>query len=121
MNDQARLAAFLEKIKSVDGLDEQRFRRLSAELDRAANSAGYDDQGRLKVAMFDAKSYDIQSFERQNHDRYAILPIAASLNEHTVQAAEGHKVICIFVNDTCDAAVVRSLASVLIISKLPRH
>ncbi len=111
MNDQDRLRAFLDKINSVDGLDEQRFQRLSAELDRPANRAGYDDQGRLKIAVFDAKSYDIQSFDRQNNGRYALHPIRASLNVDTAYAAEGCRVVCIFVNDTCDAAVVRSLAS----------
>lgn len=111
MNDQERLAAFLDKVKSVDGLDEHRFQRLSAELDRASNRAGYDDQGRLKIALFDAKSYDIHSLEPQNNDRYAIHPIRASLNADTAQAAEGYKVICIFVNDTCDAPVVKALAS----------
>jgi len=111
MNDRERLTVFLDKIKSLDGLDEQRFQRLSTELDRAANRAGYDDQGRLEVAMFDAKSYDIQAFEKRNSGRYAIHPIGTSLNKRTVQSAEGHKVICVFVNDTCDATVVKLLAS----------
>jgi D-lactate dehydrogenase len=111
MNDKERLAAFMDKIKSVDGLDEQRFKRLSAELERAATRAGYDEQGRLKVALFDAKSYDIQSFNERNDGRHAIYPIEASLNKDTAYAAEGCKVVCIFVNDTCDATVVRALAS----------
>jgi D-lactate dehydrogenase len=111
MNDQERLAAFLRKLESIDGLDDQRFQRLSAELDRAATSEGYDDRQRLKVALFDAKSYDVQSFQQRNNDRYAVHPIEVALNQHTVRAAEGYKVICIFVNDTCDAAVVESLAS----------
>ena len=64
MNDQERLAAFMDKIKSLDGLNEQRFKRLSAELERVATRAGYDEQGRVKVALFDAKSYDIQSFDQ---------------------------------------------------------
>ena len=111
MNDQERLAAFLDKIKSVDGLDERRFQRLTAELEQAADRVGYDDQGRLKVAVFDAKSYDIQSFDRRNNGRYAVHSIRASLNEATAHAAEGYKVVCIFVNDTCDAPVVKALAS----------
>jgi D-lactate dehydrogenase len=111
MNDQERLAAFLDRIHSVDGLDQQRFERLIAELQRAADRAGYDDQGRLKVAVFDAKSYDIESFDRQNNGRYAIHSIRVSLNEATAHAAEGYKVVCIFVNDICDAPVVKALAS----------
>lgn len=111
MNDQERLAALVDKLQALEGLDQQRYQRLAAELERAAGRAGYDDQGRLKVAMFDAKSYDVQSFERQNDGRYAIHPIKASLNAATARAADGYKVVCIFVNDTCDAAVVSALAS----------
>ena len=110
MNDQERLAAFLDRVRSVDGLDRHRFERLTAELDRATDKAGYDDQGRLKVAMFDAKSYDVQSFDRQNNGRYAIDSIGTSLNGATVHSAEGSKVVCIFVNDACDAPVVKALA-----------
>jgi len=110
MNDQERLAAFLDRVRSAGGLDRQRFERLTAELDRVADRAGYDDQGRLRVAMFDAKSYDVQSFDRQNNGRYAIDSVPASLNEATAHAAEGTKVVCIFVNDTCDAPVVKALA-----------
>ena len=111
MNNQERLAAFLNKIKSIDGLDEQRFQRLSAELDRPTEIIGYDEQRRLKVALFDAKPYDVKSFQHQNNDRYAIHPVHASLNEDTAHAAEGCKVACIFVNDTCDATVIQTLAS----------
>jgi D-lactate dehydrogenase len=63
------------------------------------------------VALFDAKSYDIASFEGRNDGRFAIDPIEASLSEATAPAAEGHKVVCIFVNDTCDAKVVKALAA----------
>lgn len=110
MDDQQRLAAFLDKIKSLDGLDERRFLRLSRELDRI-EKAGYDGRGRLKVALFDAKSYDIDSLCQRNNERFAIQPIQASLNVDTAYAAEGYKVVCIFVNDTCDAPVVKALKS----------
>ena len=111
MNDQERLAAFLDVLRSVDGLDQQRFDRLTAELERVADRAGYDEQGRLKVTLFDAKSYDTRSFEQQNNGRYAIRSTTASLNEATAHAAKGAKVVCIFVNDTCDEPVVKALAS----------
>lgn len=110
MNDQQRLQAFLDKAANVGGLDQVRFERLIAELERPQTVAGYDEQGRLKVAMFDARSYDIQSFDRINGGRLAIHPISASLDEDTVHAADGCKVVCIFVNDRCDATVVASFA-----------
>ena len=111
MNDRERLDSLVGRIRSLEGLDEERFQRLTAELDRAAGRFGYDEGGRPKVALFDAKSYDIESFEGRNHGRFAIQPIEASLNVATAPAAEGHKVVCIFVNDTCDAKVVKALAA----------
>ena len=111
MNDRERRESLVDRIRSLEGLDEERFQRLTAELDRPAGRFGYDEGGRLKVALFDAKSYDIESFERRNDGRFAIHPIEASLNEATAPAAEGHKVVCIFVNDTCDAKVVKALAA----------
>ena len=111
MNDQERLKAFLESASSVEGLDQRRFDRLMTELKRPVAAAGYDTNGRLKVAMFDARSYDIASFERSNNGRFQIHAIRASLNQDTVHAAAGCKVACIFVNDRCDEPVVRAFAS----------
>ena len=111
MNDRERLEGLVDRIRSLEGLDEERFQRLTAELDRPEGRFGYDEGGRLKLALFDAKSYDIESFEGRNDGRFAIDPIEASLNEATAPAAEGHKVVCIFVNDTCDAKVAKALAA----------
>jgi D-lactate dehydrogenase len=111
MNDQERLSALLDKLRSLEGLDEERFRRLTIELARSPTKWGYDDQGRLKVAFFDAKSYECESFDRSNNGRYAIRYVEALLNEDTARAVDGYKVVCIFVNDTCDAPVVEMLAA----------
>jgi D-lactate dehydrogenase len=111
MNDQERLGVVLDKLHSLNGLDKDQFQRLIAALDHNRTSVGYDEQGRLKIAFFDAKSYDIESFDRGNHHRHALHYIRAPLNRDTVYAAEGAKIVCIFVNDTCDAAVVEGLAS----------
>ncbi len=111
MNDQERLIAFQKRLEGVDGLDERSFDRLVAELGRSRNRAGYDDQGRLKVAMFDAQSYDVESFDRHGSGGIAIHWIQASLSQDTVLAAEGCKAVCIFVNDHCDASIARTLAS----------
>ncbi len=46
MTDKERLAAFLDRTKSLDGLDEHRFQRLTAELG-AENKTGCDEEGRL--------------------------------------------------------------------------
>ncbi len=44
MDDQQRLAAFLDKTKAVDGLNHEQFQRLMAELTLVGNRAGHDDQ-----------------------------------------------------------------------------
>ncbi len=111
MNGKDRLQALLDRLRAMDGLEEDRFQRMIAELERQANADGCDEKGRLKVAVYDAKSYDVQSFNEQNQSRYALHYIQAGLNRDTVTAADGFRVICIFVNDVCDAAVVESLAA----------
>jgi D-lactate dehydrogenase len=111
MNDQERLQVLLASLQQLDGLDEERFRRLTSELAHHRTTAGYDARGRLNVTLFDAKSYDVESFDRRNNGRHALHYVEASLNRDTVYAAEGSKVVCIFVNDTCDASVVEALAS----------
>jgi hypothetical protein len=42
----------------LEGLDKETFDRVSAALDQSQGRLGYDAQGRLKLAFFDAKSYD---------------------------------------------------------------
>ena len=111
MNDQERLLVLVDRLKDFKGLNERSFERLMLELQRTKNRAGYDEQGRLKIAMFDAKSYDDESFRRSNQGRFTIHSIQTSLNQDTVYAAEECKVVCIFVNDECDAGIVGKLAS----------
>ena len=110
MDDQQRLQTFLHRVSALDGLSQRRFERLLAVLEHQAPAFGHDQQGRLKIAMFDARSYDIESFQRENADQFVIHPIEASLNSDTVHAADGYRVVCIFVNDLCDQTVVGSLA-----------
>lgn len=111
MNDAERLRTLMDRLNTLEGLDDDTFDRISTALDRRQSQFGYDAQGRLKVAFFDAKTYDIQSFGQSNHDRYALSYIPAALDRNTAVAAKGHKAVCIFVNDTCDAEVVETLAA----------
>jgi D-lactate dehydrogenase len=111
MNDAQRLKALTERLGILNGLDEHTFERLWTALERRQRRFGYDAQGRLMVAFFDAKSYDSESFEKSNRERFALRYITASLDRHTAVAAKGYKAICIFVNDTCDAEVVDILAA----------
>ncbi len=64
----------------------------------------------MKLAFFDTKSYDIPGF-----DRYAIPAgievkyFEPNLDEDTVSLAVGFDAVCVFVNDTVNAAVVQRL------------
>ena len=64
----------------------------------------------IKVAFFDAKAYDKPSFDRYGslHDvRFKYLE--TKLNEDTVGLAKGCEAVCVFVNDTVNAAVIARL------------
>ena len=111
MNDAERLANIMDTLKSLQGLDEETSSRLTTALERRKQRFGYDAQGRLKIAMFDSRSYDIESFTRANAERYAFSYIPAPLSRETAIAAKGHRVVCIFVNDTCDGEVVDTLSA----------
>lgn len=64
----------------------------------------------MRLAFFDAKSYDMPGF-----DRYApaagidIKYYEPNLNEDTVSLAAGFDAVCVFVNDTVNATVVNRL------------
>ena len=64
----------------------------------------------IKVALFDAKAYDRPSFERfaAMHDMEFRF-LETKLNEDTVALAKGYDAVCVFVNDTVNAAVVDKL------------
>lgn len=64
----------------------------------------------IKIAFFDAKEYDIRSFEEANKNYgFNISFIADKLNEKTAWYAEGFPVVCAFVSDDLSAPVVRKL------------
>ena len=64
----------------------------------------------IKVAFFDTKAYDRPSFEHYGgehglHFRF----LESKLNEDTVELAKGCDAVCVFVNDTVNAAVIEKL------------
>ena len=61
-----------------------------------------------KIAFFDAKTYDIESFNKINKN-YEIHYFESKLNIKTVILAEGMDVVCAFVNDEIDSAVLDKL------------
>lgn len=64
----------------------------------------------MKVAFFDAKPYDIHSFEKCIKDKDITIKFyEAKLCPDTVQLAEGYDVVCVFVNDTVNSEVIDRL------------
>ncbi len=64
----------------------------------------------MKIAFFSTKSYDRTSFDRIiANSGHSITYIEAKLDSHTVSLAEGHEVICSFVNDHIDASIMKKL------------
>ena len=64
----------------------------------------------MNIAFFDAKPYDRPAFEKygsQNGIRYKFLE--AKLDEDTADLAHGQDGVCVFVNDTVNAAVIDRL------------
>lgn len=66
---------------------------------------------RMKIAFFDAKPYDIESFNAVNKDYgYKIKYYEARLTEDTAVMAKGCDVVCAFVNDNISGEVVQILS-----------
>ena len=64
----------------------------------------------IKVAFFDAKPYDITSFETYGKDHDMTFRfLETKLNEDTVELARGCDAVCVFVNDDVNAAVIDKL------------
>ncbi len=68
------------------------------------------DKVKIKIAFFDAKDYDIASFEEALGDKnFKIKFFDTKLNTDTAKLAKGYDVVCVFVNDTVDEKVIASL------------
>lgn len=67
---------------------------------------------KIKVAFFDAKDYDMVSFNGANvSGQYEIKFFETKLCEDTVNLAKGYDVVCVFVNDTVNKTVIDALYS----------
>ena len=64
----------------------------------------------MKVAFFDAKPYDKSSFDKYSDEKgIKIKYFETKLNEDTVDLTRGYDVVCVFVNDTVNSAVIDKL------------
>jgi len=65
---------------------------------------------KTKIAFFDAKPYDIKSFDMVNNDfKFKIKYFEDHLNEDTASLVKGYDVVCAFVNDKIDKNVINIL------------
>ena len=65
---------------------------------------------KLKVAFFDAKECDIDSFNKANqNEQFDIRFFETRLTEDTVKLADGYDVACVFVNDSVSKNVIDGL------------
>ena len=64
-----------------------------------------------KVAFFDTKPYDKESFERLNSGRYDIRYFETRLTAAALPLADGCDAACAFVNAEIDRAVVEGLVA----------
>ncbi|MBP0985451.1 MAG: 2-hydroxyacid dehydrogenase, partial [Oscillospiraceae bacterium] len=64
----------------------------------------------MKVAFYDAKPYDIPSFEKYGNEHGIEFKFfETKLNEDTAQLAQGAEAVCVFVNDAVSAPVIDKL------------
>ena len=64
----------------------------------------------MKAAFFDTKQYDMPSFEKLGKEKNIKFKFyETKLNEDTADLAKGCDAVCVFVNDTVNAAVIDRL------------
>ncbi len=67
----------------------------------------------MKVAFFDAKPYDKPSFDAYGEKHGVLFKyFETKLNEDTAELANGFDAVCVFVNDTVNAAVIDRLCEI---------
>jgi D-lactate dehydrogenase len=66
----------------------------------------------MRIAMFSTKPYDRRSFEaRRGAHGHDVAWLEPRLSAETVSLASGFEVVCLFVNDDANAAVIEALAN----------
>jgi D-lactate dehydrogenase len=65
----------------------------------------------MKIIFFGSKAYDSQFFSAENQQyNFTLKFLEARLNKSTTVLAQGYDVVCVFVNDVVDAAVLQDLS-----------
>lgn len=78
--------------------------------DRGEESMAKNDLQAVKIAFFDAKPYDIESFNNANRDfGLNISYFKNHLTKETASLTQGFQAVCVFVNDTIQKEVIDTL------------
>ena len=65
----------------------------------------------MKIAVFSAKRYDREFLEAANRGHHTLRFLEPHLDEETCSLAAGFDAVCVFVNDTLNAAVLETIAA----------
>lgn len=67
----------------------------------------------MKILFFDAKPYDIESFEKEigNYPQLEVEYLAADISERTAELACGYDAVCAFVSSVLSRNVIKKLAA----------
>lgn len=63
----------------------------------------------MKIAFFDTKQYDKDSFEKHKTDDMVFKYFETKLNADTVSLSHGYDGVCVFVNDTVSSEIIDKL------------
>jgi D-lactate dehydrogenase len=93
-----------------EGISGSTYQQIIEALEMQSATFGFNSKKQLKVAVFDARSYDIAAFNAEKHAHIQAINIQSSLNEVSAIQAKGCLAICVFVNDDCSEPVIAKLA-----------
>lgn len=74
----------------------------------------------MKIAIFDAKQYDREYFDKENHGRHEITYFEENLSLDNIELAKGFEAVCGFVNTPAEAEILEGLAKVGVTTWLQR-
>lgn len=71
----------------------------------------YKRNNKFKVAFYDTKKYDVDSFSRIKNIDIDFTFIDSKIDDHTVLLAKKHNAVCIFVHDNLTESIIRTLSN----------
>jgi D-lactate dehydrogenase len=114
MDDKERLERIVGIAKDrFGGIDELTYERWLDVLESRETQFGYDNEGRIKVAFYDAQPYEKSHFLEANvksGDCSAFTFLRTRLSQETAETSLGFRVVCIFVQDVVNRETVKLMA-----------